>query len=473
MSVKISQLNSVTVANLVASSTTGFPVIADYNGTLTTYQASAATVKTYVGTGNLNITGNLTVAQDSSFTSNLTILGNLVVQGNTSIIGSNNTAYTDNIIELHVPNVANIAQPWTVDDGKDIGIRFHYYTTSDQNAALVLANDSRYLEWYNAGSEGNAVFTGTSYGTMKMGGLILANSTPTTANGTGALQVGGGISTGGNLWVNGNIRGQTTISTVGAGTFSAVQSNGAVTVGTTLNVSGATTLASFNANTTGTVGSSFVVGANATLNGLAVNNSATIGTTLQALAGIQATAIGNASSAAGTFTTLTATGVSNFSGNVNTNNIMPFGNANANIGSSALQFNTIFAKATSAQYADLAEKYLSDAEYDAGTVVVFGGSEEVTTTQIYADTRVAGAVSTEPAYIMNSASSGLPVALRGKIPVKIVGAVSKGDLLVTSEQAGVAQSVGSNNDYSPNAVFAKSLVEDLETHQRIIWAVIV
>lgn len=447
MTTKISQLTSITAANLVASSTTGLPVIANPTGTLTTYQIAGTELKTYVGTGNLNVTGNLTVALDSSFTSNLTILGNLIVQGNTSTIGSNNVATTDNIIELHVANVANVAQPWPGDDGKDIGIRFHYYTNSDQNGALVLAHDTRYLEWYNAGSEGNATFTGTSYGTMKMGGLILANTTVSTGAGTGVLQTSGGASIGGNIWASGSINGQT-INTTGAAIFSSVQSNGAATVGTTLNVSGVSTLASFNANTTGTVGSTLVVGGTATVNALAVNNASTL-------------------------STVTVTGASTLNGTVTLNNILPSANANANIGSTGSQFNTIFAKATQAQYADLAEKYLADAEYTPGTVVIFGGPAEITTTTFFADTRVAGAISTEPAYVMNSASTGLEVALRGKIPVKIIGAVAKGDLLVTSDVPGVAQSVGFRTDYSPNAVFAKSLVDDRSVNERIIWAVIV
>jgi hypothetical protein len=330
-----------------------------------------------------------------------------------------------------VANVANVAQPWTGDDGKDIGIRFHYYTTSDQNAALVMAHDSRYLELYNAGSEGNTTFTGTSYGTMKMGGLILSNTTVATGPSTGALQVSGGASVAGNLWVSGNLQGQTNISTTGNGTFGALQSNG------TVNIGGVATIASFNANTTGTVGSTFVVGGTATVNALNVNNAITV------------------------------------SGNTTVNNIYPSANSNANIGSTTYQFNTIFAKATSAQYADLAEKYLADADYDPGTVVIFGGSEEITTTSFFADTRVAGAISTEPAYVMNSASSGLEVALRGKVPVKVIGAVGKGDLLVTSNTPGYAQSVGFKTDYSPNAVFAKSLVEDRNYNERVIWAVIV
>ena len=107
-----------------------------------------------------------------------------------------------------------------------------------------------------------------------------------------------------------------------------------------------------------------------------------------------------------------------------------------------------------ATFADLAEKYVGDAEYAPGTVVVFGGSEEITITNKFADTRVAGVISTAPAYIMNEESTGQAVALRGKVPVKVVGKVNKGDLLVTSELPGIA-TVG--QDSNSNAVFAKSL----------------
>ena len=111
--------------------------------------------------------------------------------------------------------------------------------------------------------------------------------------------------------------------------------------------------------------------------------------------------------------------------------------------------------ALSSKYADVAEKYIGDAEYDEGTVVVFGGDNEITVTTQYADTRVAGAISLYPGYIMNSHSEGQSVALRGKVPVKVMGTVKKGDLLVTTELAGFA--IVATGEFSANAVFAKSL----------------
>ena len=144
----------------------------------------------------------------------------------------------------------------------------------------------------------------------------------------------------------------------------------------------------------------------------------------------------------------------------------------SNIGSLSNQFNTVFALATSAQYADLAENYQADTEYSPGTVVVFGGDKEITVTTELADERVAGVVSTNPAYLMNSGESGLPIALRGKVPVRVVGPVAKGDSLVTSTTTGVAISVGRDRTYA-QAVFAKSLESNTTDNEKVILAVIV
>ena len=93
-----------------------------------------------------------------------------------------------------------------------------------------------------------------------------------------------------------------------------------------------------------------------------------------------------------------------------------------------------------ASYSDLAEFYEGDQEYDPGTVLIFGGDKEVTTTNIINDTRSAGVVTTDPAYIMNVDQKGIKVciALAGRVPVKVVGRVKKGDMLTTSATPGYA-----------------------------------
>ena len=118
-------------------------------------------------------------------------------------------------------------------------------------------------------------------------------------------------------------------------------------------------------------------------------------------------------------------------GTLTTKNILPDTNTSYDIGSTTKKYNTVFAKATSAQYADLAEKYETDSTYEVGTVMIFAGEKEVTQSTISNDTRVAGVISEDPAYLMNDSSEGQAVALVGKVKCKVHGVVSKGDLLTT------------------------------------------
>ena len=106
----------------------------------------------------------------------------------------------------------------------------------------------------------------------------------------------------------------------------------------------------------------------------------------------------------------------------------------------------------------------------APLVIGFSQVKEINCTVI-ADERVAGAISTNPAHLMNAGMPGLPVALRGRIPVNVIGPVTKGDSLVTSPTAGYAQSVGRSRLYG-QAVFAKALETNLEDGEKLIIAVI-
>jgi len=111
------------------------------------------------------------------------------------------------------------------------------------------------------------------------------------------------------------------------------------------------------------------------------------------------------------------------------------GNAVGNIGSSSVYFNRLFAQATTALYADLAENYLGDADYTPGTVVDFGGTQEITISTVDSSKRVAGVVSTNPAHLMNAGVVGehvVTVALIGRVPVSVTGTVRKGDLMVSA-----------------------------------------
>ena len=100
-----------------------------------------------------------------------------------------------------------------------------------------------------------------------------------------------------------------------------------------------------------------------------------------------------------------------------------------------------------ATYADLAEYYEGDSDYEVGTVLVFGGEKEVTLTDVESDSRVAGVVSENSAYSMNAGCAGSKnlIALQGRVPCKVIGKIKKGDLLVTSEIPGVAKATSSAN----------------------------
>ena len=127
-----------------------------------------------------------------------------------------------------------------------------------------------------------------------------------------------------------------------------------------------------------------------------------------------------------------------------------------NIGASGQGFNTVFAKATSAQYADLAENYSSDNQYEPGTVLVFGGFKEVTQSTTSHDPAIAGVVSTNPAYLMNSGQPGVSVALTGRVPCWVRGPINKGDRVVSSDMPGIAECLNLS-EYQPGCILGKSL----------------
>ena len=154
--------------------------------------------------------------------------------------------------------------------------------------------------------------------------------------------------------------------------------------------------------------------------------------------------------------------------------ITPLNDASFSLGSPTKRWEYVYGETIEATYADLAERYEADDVYETGTVLIFGGDKEVTRTDVHTDYRVAGVVSTNPAYKMNS-DAGTDdthpyIALRGRVPCQVMGPVSKGDLMVTSSVKGHAKSVKGND--VGNAVFAKSLTNDPSEGSKIIEVVI-
>lgn len=190
--------------------------------------------------------------------------------------------------------------------------------------------------------------------------------------------------------------------------------------------------------------------------------------------------------------TLNVDGTATFNGNVTlgdatsdtltvtariNSNVEPSTDNVRNLGSVSLKWNTVYATlfsgtATTARYADLAEKYVADADYEPGTVLVFGGANEVTITNSKGDRRIAGVVSTNPAYLMNSELQGNTVvnlALTGRVPCKVLGQARKGDILVTSAIPGYA--IVDNNP-QVGTVVGKVLEDKLDSGKGVIEIVV-
>jgi hypothetical protein len=149
-------------------------------------------------------------------------------------------------------------------------------------------------------------------------------------------------------------------------------------------------------------------------------------------------------------------------------------NGVGNIGSSSSYFNQVFAQATTALYADVAERFASDTTYEPGTVVELGGSAEITLVQHELSDSVFGVISTRPAFTMNGgAGDNLthpPVAMTGRVPVKVTGSVRKGDRLVSAGN-GIARSAQAGEATAFN-VIGRALIDKLDTGTGTVEAIV-
>jgi hypothetical protein len=145
-----------------------------------------------------------------------------------------------------------------------------------------------------------------------------------------------------------------------------------------------------------------------------------------------------------------------------------------NIGSSGTPFNTVFATATTALYADVAERFAADQEYAPGTVVELGGDKEVTRSLDDLSEKVFGVISTRAAYLMNSGvgtdATHPPIAMTGRVPVKVTGRITKGDRLVSAGQGQARAALpGEANAFN---VIGRALENKTTTDDGVIEAIV-
>ena len=273
--------------------------------------------------------------------------------------------------------------------------------------------------------------------------IVGGNVSTTNLTGTGvsvtANITGGNLLTGGLISATGNITGNYFIGN-GSQLTGIASPYGNANVTSLLSAFGSNSI-----STTGTVTASSVVGGVITRSSSSVTGTQTAASTVGGVITGTSTSVTGSQTAASTVggvitgSSISVTGAvtgTNIEGTVYTNSIINTGsNASGNIGSSVGYFNTVFAQATTALYADLAEKYTTDAEYAPGTIVSFGGDAEVTISLTDADPLIAGVVSTDPAYLMNSGLTGdhvVAVALTGRVPCRVEGPVTRGAMMVSA-----------------------------------------
>ena len=322
-----------TTGNITTTGTTTTFINEVITGTEAVYgilTANSGTTSTSTTTGAFQVVGG------AGITGNVYIGGITNHTGNVAFDGQQVTHY-DSIIDIHT--YGNLAA-WATDDGKDIGLRMHYYKGADSLAFLGWENTTQTLQYLQSATETNSNVSGT-FGNVQFGSLLLSNSTPSTSATTGALILTGGAGITGNVYTAGWV--------------------------------------------------------------------------------------------------------------------IPTANTTQNLGTSTNWWGTLYGVSTQAKYADLAENYQADSAYQAGQVVEFGGTHEVTLAT--PDTkRVAGVVSTNPAHLMNGGLQGInviPLALQGRVPCNVIGPVHKGDIMV-SAGFGYAKT---NNDAQVGQVIGKALAD--------------
>ena len=291
---------------------------------------------------------------------------------------------------------------------------------------------------------------------------------------------------------NGNLTASTaTINSLNGTTISATQVIGTGALTGVLNVAGQPNITSL-----GTLSSLNVYGPTTfsqapTINGIPI---ATIGGGSNS-SWIDGQPIGGNTASTGKFTTLTVTQglipAANLTIDIGANpggwwnaiyantvsvagGITPAGNLSVNLGSPTRWFNNIYGRSIQALYADLAERFHADAEYPAGTVVEMGGPHEITRVVEECSERVFGVISTNAAYLMNSGAgtnaTHPPVAMSGRVPVRVVGMIAKGDRLVSAGN-GLART-GLRKELTAFNVIGRALENKTDANEGVIEAIV-
>ena len=402
-------------------------------------------------TGSAATAGTVTTAAQPNITSLGTLTG-LNVNGTTTgvTITANGNLNTSNTSMYSSANGAAIFST----SGTAI------VSAAQQGGRLYEAHDyNSYPALYSTSFINNSTSSNVPSGVSGMGYRFIMGAGDTTTRGFDLL---GTSQTNGSLWFRERSIGtwNQVVYNSGSWSINVTGSAGSVTNAVTFNNGGSgaasgTTYDGSAARTISynTVGAPSTTGTNASGTwGISITGSAASATT----AGTVTTAAQGNITSVGTLTSLSVSGTATV-GAVSTTTLTT--GANTTAGTITGNWSLSAGSKMQATYADLAEYYKPDTNVEAGDVVVLGGEFDVTTTELEHDHRVAGIVSTDPAYLMNAKSddsSYVAIALTGRVPCKVIGPINKGDLLVTSSTKGYAQKLD-NSKWIPGCVIGKSL----------------
>ena len=455
----------VTMSNAAGTNMSG-NLIGSSNVTVTTNTSTV--MATFTGTGaNIagygNITGNITAG-------NVLTAGLISATGN--ITGGNVLGGANVNATLHSGTTVSVSGNITggnVLGGANVNATLFTGTTVSVSGNITGGN---VLGGANVNATTHTGTTVSVSGNITGGNIVTAGLISATGNVSGNFFLGNGSQlTGVAAAASAALieNGTSNIKFTGSGGSATINIGGTANVvvidTTTLfaNVANVQSIVKNSANAIGNVGSTtnyfnqiFVDRVNATTVSAAGN-----------VTGGNVSAAGNVTS--GNLVTSGTTGI------LSVNSITHTGtNAVGNIGSSSSYFNQVFATATTALYADVAERFWADEILEPGTVVELGGVAEITRSLEELSENVFGVISTRAAYLMNGGAgendTHPPVAMTGRVPVKVIGTIRKGDRLV-SAGAGIARAAQAGEVTAFN-VIGRSLVDKPTPESGTIEAIV-
>ena len=453
---------SVTASRLISNIATGTtPIVVDSTTRVANLSVAYANVSDFGVVGNLTTGNYFPALVGTSATGNkaLNVSGSYTFDtANAKFVAGNVAATYDVAGSTLTGDLTTAAQPNVTSLGTLTSLEVAGAITPDANVTYDLGNNTnRFRDLYLSGSSIALGFQD-----------ITSNATHTTftnkvaadqfiGNVVGILQGdAGNVSNVQGANVAGQVNFAATANAVaGANVSGTVASASLATFATTAN-------AVAGANVSGAV--SFATTANAVA-GANVSGTVPLATT----AGTVTTAAQPNITSTGTLTSLTVSGLLDvLSGSLKADELTT--GAVGTPGSITGNWTLTAGSKLESTYADLAEYYNGEEDYESGTVVCFGGSKEIHVSDVKCSNRVAGVVSTNPAYIMNQSQTGIPVAvaLQGRVPCKVTGKCEKGDLMVHDGQGGATAWYHVATIMKPGVVIGKAIADKDNSELSII-----